>query len=124
MLIQQCPYLDRDVTVAGASAGSALSVCAVCGTSGKSARKDDDEGQNAEWFTPSHLIRVRAHPKTRLLEMPWEAELFRCGRATCYLISKAVPKEEVTALLGAAAFRRLVNRRQVGEKGAASEAGW
>jgi hypothetical protein len=59
MLNQQCPYLGRDVRVAGASAGSALSVCAVCGTSGKSARKDDDEGQNVEWFTPSHLIHVR-----------------------------------------------------------------
>jgi hypothetical protein len=61
MLIQQCPYLGRDLTVAGASAGPALSVCAVCGTSGKSARKDDDEGENAQWFTPTHLIRVRAH---------------------------------------------------------------
>jgi hypothetical protein len=67
MLVQQCPYLGRDPRVAGASAGSALSVCAVCGTSGKSARKDDDEGQNVEWFTPSHLIRVRAHLRTRLL---------------------------------------------------------
>ena len=37
-------------------------------------------------------------------------------RATCYLISQAVPKEELQALLGTAAFRRLVNRRQVGEK--------
>jgi hypothetical protein len=67
MLVQQCPYLGRDPRVAGASAGSAPSVCAVCGTSGNSARNDDDEGQNVEWFTPCHLIRVRAHLRTRLL---------------------------------------------------------
>jgi len=53
MLIQQCPYLGRERRVAGASAGSALPICAVCGTSGKSARKDDKEGQKVEGFMPS-----------------------------------------------------------------------